>query len=66
MNQRQLTRIVRRRLELPLPLLVDLDDVALFLGLHAGESLALRMLDDGVEVLVVGGVDDVKEVVPVR
>jgi hypothetical protein len=66
MNRCQLTRIVRRGLELPLPLLVDLDDVALFLGLPAGEPLALRMLDDGVEVLVVGGVDDVKEVVPVR
>ena len=66
MNRRPLTRIVRRRLKLPLPLLVDLDDVALFLGLLAGEPLALRMLDDGVEVLVVGGVDDVKEVVPVR
>ena len=45
---------------------VDLDDVALFLGLPAGEPLALRMLDNGVEVLVVGGVDDVKEVLPVR
>jgi hypothetical protein len=60
-----LTRVVWGRLELLLPLFVYLDYVALLLGLLAGEPLAMRVVNDGVKVLVVGGVDDIEEVLPV-
>jgi hypothetical protein len=39
-------------------LAVDLNEVAFFLGVPAGISLTLRILDDGVEVHDVGNVDD--------
>ena len=52
-------------MELSLPLVVDVNDFSFFQGLPASESLALSMLDNGVEVLVDGGFDKVNRVVPV-
>ena len=46
-------------MEISLSLAVALNDLGLFQGLPAREFSALRMLDDCVDVLVVGGFDDV-------
>jgi hypothetical protein len=66
LNRHSLTRIARRRFKLPLLIVVNLNDVSFFLGLPAGKSFALLMLDDDVEALVVGGFDDFKEVSHIR
>jgi len=52
-------------LELLHPLLIHLDDVGGVLGVLGSEPLGMGMLDQGAEVVRVGRVHDVEEVLPV-
>ena len=60
------TRVERRCLKLLCPLLIDLDGGGVVLGVLPTKPQVVGMLDEGGEVVGVGGVHHVKEELAVR